>query len=265
MSELEHLYNECKIDAVHDSNALLSSLGFYPYSSMHLTSLDHKRGFISHRTALLSSDMAWVQKSVFQSTSEERSTPVEALENTFEDENMVTNEIVDVPILTPESESTSGSLSLADIGDFENQVTNLKIKDIETKDQNLSSDDAGSINLNHEHSQGNRSHKKKKKMKKKNYKLKDIAGLSPYCQWLLSLNDPDFEAKKARAEERARKKKVEADAKKSVRQSDAIISESLAEILAAQGHKDRAKKMYSLLMHKYPEKISYFAAKIENL
>lgn len=43
------------------------------------------------------------------------------------------------------------------------------------------------------------------------------------------------------------------------------ISETFADLLAAQGYKDQAMDMYKLLMAKYPEKSSFFAAKIEAL
>ncbi|HUR30600.1 MAG TPA: hypothetical protein VMZ69_04160 [Saprospiraceae bacterium] len=43
------------------------------------------------------------------------------------------------------------------------------------------------------------------------------------------------------------------------------ISETLADLLAAQGYKEQAIDMYSELMAKYPEKSSFFAAKIEAL
>jgi hypothetical protein len=43
------------------------------------------------------------------------------------------------------------------------------------------------------------------------------------------------------------------------------ISETLADLLSAQGYKDQAIDMYKLLMAKYPEKSSFFAAKIKGL
>ena len=43
------------------------------------------------------------------------------------------------------------------------------------------------------------------------------------------------------------------------------ISETFADLLAAQGYRDQAIDMYRLLMAKYPEKSSFFAAKIEAL
>jgi len=43
------------------------------------------------------------------------------------------------------------------------------------------------------------------------------------------------------------------------------ISETFADLLARQGYKDQALDMYKLLMAKYPEKSSFFAAKIEAL
>ncbi|MBK9981526.1 MAG: hypothetical protein IPP15_03720 [Saprospiraceae bacterium] len=43
------------------------------------------------------------------------------------------------------------------------------------------------------------------------------------------------------------------------------VSETFADLLAAQGYKDKAIEMYLQLMEKYPEKSSFFAAKIEAL
>jgi hypothetical protein len=105
---------------------------------------------------------------------------------------------------------------------------------------------------------------KHKKRKKNKFKLADHSGISPYNMWLLSLKDANFEANLLKQEEKARKKRIEAEAKKSVTKSDLIISESLADLLAAQGHHEEAKKMYAQLMMKYPQKSSYFAAKINN-
>ena len=44
-----------------------------------------------------------------------------------------------------------------------------------------------------------------------------------------------------------------------------VISETYADLLAAQGYKDRAIEMYLRLIEKYPEKSSFFAAKIQAL
>lgn len=43
------------------------------------------------------------------------------------------------------------------------------------------------------------------------------------------------------------------------------VSETFADLLAAQGYHDQARAMYQQLMEKYPEKSSFFAAKIEAL
>ncbi len=43
------------------------------------------------------------------------------------------------------------------------------------------------------------------------------------------------------------------------------ISETFAELLAGQGYRDQAIEMYKLLMARFPEKSSFFAAKIEAL
>ena len=44
-----------------------------------------------------------------------------------------------------------------------------------------------------------------------------------------------------------------------------VASETLADLLAAQGYSDRAIGMYEALMVKYPEKSAFFAAKIQAL
>ncbi len=106
---------------------------------------------------------------------------------------------------------------------------------------------------------------KKKKDKQKNFKLKEYSGISEYAKWLLSFKNVDVEKQILKEEKAVKKRALEQSAKKSVTKSDLIASEPLAEILAIQGHFDDAKKMYEQLMHKYPEKSSYFAAKINNL
>jgi hypothetical protein len=108
-------------------------------------------------------------------------------------------------------------------------------------------------------------HKKSKKNKSDKFGLKEYSGISDFSKWLLSFKKDDVEKKIKKEEKAARKKIIEDNARKSVTKSSAIISEPLAEILASQGHLDDAKKMYEQLMHKYPEKSSYFAAKINNL
>ncbi len=107
--------------------------------------------------------------------------------------------------------------------------------------------------------------KNSKKNKGDKFALKEYSGISEFSKWLLSFKEEDVERKIKKEEKAARKRIIEENARKSVTKSAAIISESLAAILASQGHLDDAKKMYEQLMHKYPEKSSYFAAKINNL
>lgn len=107
--------------------------------------------------------------------------------------------------------------------------------------------------------------KKSKKNKKDKFALKEYSGISDFSKWLLAFKKEDVEKKIKKEEKAARKRIIEENARKSVTKSATIISESLAIILASQGHLDDAKKMYEQLMHKYPEKSSYFAAKINNL
>jgi hypothetical protein len=79
--------------------------------------------------------------------------------------------------------------------------------------------------------------------------------LSPYIQWLKSLSgtdyvhpyDDDFALHQGLGDNREG------------------ISETYADLLAAQGHIEQAIEMYMRLIEKYPEKSSFFAAKIEGL
>jgi len=108
-----------------------------------------------------------------------------------------------------------------------------------------------------------------KKQKTITTKSKDLIGLSAYGQWLMKFKDQEIEAKIEKARKKSIKKKQKDKIKKnamlSVTKSNQIISEPLANILAAQGHLDEAKKMFEQLMLRNPEKSSYFAAQINNL
>lgn len=54
-------------------------------------------------------------------------------------------------------------------------------------------------------------------------------------------------------------------ANKSVEENQSVASETLAILLARQGHTDKAIEMYERLRLLFPEKSAYFAARIENL
>ena len=109
------------------------------------------------------------------------------------------------------------------------------------------------------------SKRKTKKSKNKKFKLDEYSGLSEYALWLMSFEKDDIEKTLKKEAKRAKNRLLEESARKSVTKSEEIISDSLAQILESQGHLDDAKKMYEQLMHKYPEKSIYFAAKIDKL
>lgn len=110
-----------------------------------------------------------------------------------------------------------------------------------------------------------KSGKKKGKKKSKKFLLKEYSGLSEFSKWLLSLKEPDLEKKIKKEEKEAKKRELRKNVMKSVTKKESLVSESLADLLASQGHLDDAKKMYEQLMQKFPEKSSYFAAKINLL
>ena len=95
----------------------------------------------------------------------------------------------------------------------------------------------------------------KKEARKQQMEQVDGSGLSPFTKWLKSLRGSEYvhpyEDDYALAGLSGPNKEG--------------ISETFADLLALQGFKDRAADMYRLLMAKYPEKSSFFAAKIEAL
>jgi len=71
--------------------------------------------------------------------------------------------------------------------------------------------------------------------------------------------------KKEKKSKKEKKGKAKEIAKKSITERGDIISETLAELLATQGYKEKAIKMYGKLSHYYPEKSKLFKAKINEL
>ena len=59
--------------------------------------------------------------------------------------------------------------------------------------------------------------------------------------------------------------RYEADLSAGMQESNENATETLADIYAAQGHKDKAIEIYQQLILKYPEKHIYFAAQIDRL
>jgi len=57
----------------------------------------------------------------------------------------------------------------------------------------------------------------------------------------------------------------EVDLQAGMKESNEIVTETLADIYATQGHKDKAIEIYQQLILKYPEKRIYFAAQIDRL
>ena len=85
-----------------------------------------------------------------------------------------------------------------------------------------------------------------------------------------SSSDTKRKAKKAKKQKKGKKKnstkaKNKSKTDHSLESNEEIISELWADLLAKQGHIKKARKMYLKLSLKYPEKSSYFAAKLDNL
>ena len=84
--------------------------------------------------------------------------------------------------------------------------------------------------------------------------LREIT-LSPYTNWLKSLAGSEY----------VHPYDEDYAFHQGVDPSGGGISETFADLLASQGYKEQAIEMYMRLMEKYPEKSSFFAAKIEAL
>jgi hypothetical protein len=104
-----------------------------------------------------------------------------------------------------------------------------------------------------------------KQKSKQSFRLKEYSGISPFAQWLVSFKVDDLDKRLKKEAKKEKKRLLEENARKSVTRSSSTISEPLAEILRIQGHFEDAKKMYGQLMQKFPEKSSYFAAKIDEI
>ncbi len=133
---------------------------------------------------------------------------------------------------------------------------------------------------------------KPKKKKKKNLKNKAATDTQTpdFTDWLMNLDAPKVtsyevkkEAKKVKKPKKIAKpiskkpepkstkkagdkgKRLKKLIEKSVKTDTDLVSETLANLLVAQGKNKKAIKMYEQLSLKFPEKSAYFAAQIEKL
>lgn len=77
--------------------------------------------------------------------------------------------------------------------------------------------------------------------------------------------DEDQEKRKKKTSKKKKDEELIAFADESLKEREDNISETLAKILAMQGHKDKAIAMFEKLKLQMPEKSTYFAAQIENI
>jgi len=109
--------------------------------------------------------------------------------------------------------------------------------------------------------------KKGSKNSKARTKKKDDA-VSSFSQWLMSLRNEEKGTKKPKTKAKKPAKtnaKTDSKIKASVRTKDQVVSESLAKLLAKQGHHAKARSMYKKLSLLFPQKSAYFAAQIDKL
>jgi hypothetical protein len=185
-------------------------------------------------------------------------------------EHLIESDLQNEEFSTPSEKSETNLIGTLMTGDDQDVSTFIMEPANEVTDNTVSElsevDDSEDFEIESGHlgtPKGKKSAKKKvKKSKKNKYTLREFSGISPFSKWLLTFKKADIDKKIEKEEKVAKRKAIEASANKSIKKSSQIISEPLADLLASQGHFDEAKKMYEQLMMKYPEKSSYFAAKI---
>ena len=117
--------------------------------------------------------------------------------------------------------------------------------------------------------------KKKKKVKVKagkglrwssmtpsDYKIKT---LDPFTKWINTIEGVEISPVEEIKKEKKKKKKKKSKHLDSLQDKPEIASEQLANLLVNQGHIEQAIAMYGRLSLKYPEKSSFFAAKIDSI
>ncbi|MBU3744739.1 MAG: hypothetical protein FGM61_09400 [Sediminibacterium sp.] len=83
--------------------------------------------------------------------------------------------------------------------------------------------------------------------------------LMSFTDWLRQVKNAEKSGEVSQME-----KKVSEDAHQSVRREE-IVTEAMAEVLLRQGHQEQAIQLFSKLSFQFPEKSSYFAARIEQI
>jgi|GEM_PF-744825 len=83
--------------------------------------------------------------------------------------------------------------------------------------------------------------------------------LMSFTDWLRQVKQAEKSGEVSQME-----KKVSEDAHQSVRREE-IVTEAMAEVLLRQGHREQAIQLFSKLSFQFPEKSSYFAARIEQI
>lgn len=97
--------------------------------------------------------------------------------------------------------------------------------------------------------------KKEAKKRKIVSQVRNSEELSPFTKWLKGLKGSEY----------VHPYEDDYALEQSGSASNEVVSETFADLLAAQGYRERAIGMYQQLMAKFPEKSSFFAAKIEAL
>ena len=263
--------------SIHDPIPFYSHLD--QYKSMQIGRGNEWLGALLNNDLFFSADYRLKEKDSFQVVYDD----VKDVPTNYSDDN----QFISTPIPTHQSENedtNESEISVKNVDSIVEKITdsvapdeanqdltliNIQEKkwdiDVISEDKSLKS--ANEINVN-------KKQKTKRKKAKKKYNmflLNETSELTPFNLWLLNQkclpdgNIPNIITLSKKERKKKKKAILTGSIQASIQKNDRLVSESLAKILAVQGHYSESIEMYKQLILNIPEKSAYFASQIEEL